>query len=241
MALPNDKYMSDDYIEQNPSWDMEDSPWKADRVYQILEDNHLICKSVCEVGCGAGGVLAHLHKKMPKTSFIGYDIAPAAERFWRSHKQENVDFVLGDFFELDNRHYKVALLLDVLEHVVDPHQFLSSLKEKSDYIVIHFPLDLSALSVLRESPLLYVRRKVGHIHYFTKALAFELLQECDLEVIDWSYTGAAFSAPQRTLKSKVFSWFRSLVYAFNKDIGVRLLGGETLMVLARPLKEHSNA
>jgi len=35
MALPNDKYMSDDYVEKNPSWDMEDSPWKAGYVHKI--------------------------------------------------------------------------------------------------------------------------------------------------------------------------------------------------------------
>ena len=103
----------------------------------------------------------------------------------------------------------------------------------NDYIVIHFPLDLSVLSVLRESPLLHVRRKVGHIHYFTKGLALELLDECGFEVIDYHYTGAAISSPQRGFKSRLFGQFRRLIYFLNKDIGVRLLGGETLMVLAR--------
>jgi len=142
------------------------------------------------------------------------------------------------FFKIDLIHHDAILLLDVLEHVTDPHQFLFDLKDKTDYLVIHFPLDLSALSVLRESPLLHVRRKVGHIHYFTKGLALELLEECGLEVIDWQYTGAAFSAPQRSLKTKVFSLFRRAVYTLNKDLGVRLLGGETLMVLVKPIGEE---
>lgn len=239
MALPNDKYMSDDYLEQNPSWDMEDSPWKAERVRQIIAENHLNCKSVCEVGCGAGGVLSSLNEKIPTASFIGYDIAPAAEGFWETKRSERVDFVRGDFFDLDAHHYDLILLLDVLEHVVDPHQFLSELKTKADHIVIHFPLDLSALSVLRETPLLHVRRKVGHIHYFTKGLAFELLEECDMEVVDWNYTGAAFTAPQRTLMTKVMSVFRRVVYVLNKSLGVRLLGGETLMVLVRSRKKRN--
>lgn len=237
MALPNDKYTSDDYLEQNPNWDQEDSPWKAALVHKIVSDNGLGLKRVCEVGCGAGAVLTGLRDLNPDVSYTGYDIAPAAAYFWESVDTDKVTFRLGDFFELDSDHYDAILLLDVLEHVVDPHQFLSSLKGRSDYLVIHFPLDLSAFSVLRESPLLHVRRKVGHIHYFTKGLALELLKECGLEVIDWRYTGAAFSAPQRTFKTKIMSLFRGLVYVLNKDLGVRLLGGETMIVLARSAGE----
>ena len=121
----------------------------------------------------------------------------------------------------------------MLEHVSNPHAFLSRLKLYSDYIVIHFPLDLSALSILRESPLLHVRRKVGHIHYFTKGIALELLDECGFKVIDYHYTEAAITSPQRDFKSRLFGQFRRLIYFLNKDIGVRLLGGETLMVLAQ--------
>lgn len=231
MALPNDKYMSDDYLEQNPSWDIEDSPWKAEHVQRILSANGLNPQRICEVGCGAGGVLVSLKEKLPDTAFTGYDIAPAAAGFWENNRQSGIDFVLGDFFEIDRNLYDAILLLDVLEHVVDPHQFLSALKGRADYLIIHFPLDLSAFSVLRESPLLHVRRKVGHIHYFTKGLAFELLRECGMEIVDWHYTGAAFTAPQRTAKTRAFSLFRRIVYALNKDMGVRLLGGETMMVL----------
>jgi len=233
MALPNDKYITDDYLEQNPTWDVEDSPWKADHVHAILTDNNLNPTSVCEVGCGAGAVLASLQQLNPNASYTGYDIAPAAAGFWKKYEDTGIDFELGDFFEINSKRYNVVLLLDVLEHVVDPNQFLSDLKCKADYLVIHFPLDLSAFSVLREKPLLHVRRKVGHIHYFTKGLALELLKECGMEVVDWRYTGAAFNAPQRTFKTKIFSLFRLLAYTMNKDMGVRLLGGETMMFLVR--------
>jgi hypothetical protein len=79
---------------------------------------------------------------------------------------------------------------------------------------------------------MYARNKVGHIHYYTKDLALALLDECDYQIVDWFYTGAAFTSPQRTWKTRIASLPRRLVYAINKDAGVRLLGGETLMVLA---------
>ena len=120
--------------------------------------------------------------------------------------------------------------------MISIHQFLLGIKRRAEFLVIHFPLDLSALSVLREKPLLYVRNKVGHIHYFTKGLAIELLKECGFEVVDFQYTGATFSAPQRDIKTKLFSLFRRLIYSINKDMGVRLLGGETLIILAKTPK-----
>jgi hypothetical protein len=79
-----------------------------------------------------------------------------------------------------------------------------------------------------------VRRKVGHLHYFTKGLVLALLEECGYEVRDWFYTGAAFSAPQRSLRTRIFSFPRRIVYAALKDVGVRLLGGQTIIILAEP-------
>ena len=228
------RYLENDYLEHNPEWDIKDSPWKADRVSAILKKHSIKPNTLCEVGCGAGGVLDSLKHQLMDTHFTGYDIAPAAEHFWAEIKKKGIDCFVGDFFKLNTQSYDVILLLDVLEHVADPHQFLLDIIPFSNNIVIHFPLDLSALSVLREKPLLHVRRKVGHIHSFTKGLALELLEECGLEVVDWEYTGATFTAPQRSMRTKVFSFFRKFIYGLNKDIGVRLIGGETIMVLARP-------
>ena len=125
------------------------------------------------------------------------------------------------------------LVLDVVEHVPDPFEFLARFRGHADYFVFHFPLDLSAISVLRQSPLLYARETVGHIHYYTKGLVLATLTECGYDIVDWRYTGATFTAPQRTWKTRLASPLRRAAYALNKDMGVRLLGGETLMLLAR--------
>jgi hypothetical protein len=116
--------------------------------------------------------------------------------------------------------------------VQDPFAFLGRLKGRAAHYVFHFPLDLSAISVLRESPLLYVHDKVGHLHYYTRGLALSVLHDCGYRVIDARYTGAAFTAPQRTVKARLAALPRRLAFALNRDWGARLLGGETLMVLA---------
>lgn len=233
MSKPYESYESGDYLLNNPTWDEEDSEWKASQVLKILLKNRLLPKSIVEVGCGAGGVLGSLNKKLPEVQYAGYEIAPDASQFWEKHKSKNINFLVEDFLALKTPHFDVLLLLDVIEHIPNPFEFLSALHGRADYYVFHIPLDLSAVSVAREKPLLHVRQKVGHIHYFTKGLALSLLNECGYQLIDWSYTGASFTTPQTTWKGLLAKLPRRLVFGVNRDFGVRLLGGDTLMVLAK--------
>lgn len=233
MNRPFDSYESGDYLLNNPTWDEEDSGWKATQVLKAFDRSHLVPKSIIEVGCGAGGVLASLHDALPQVKYAGFDIAPDASKFWDKHSNKKIEFVVGDYLQAETVHFGALLLLDVIEHVANPFEFLTALRGRADYYVFHIPLDLSAISVARESPLLLVRSKVGHIHYFTKGLALSLIQESGFQVLDWFYTGASFSAPQVSWKAKLARIPRKLVNAINRDWGVRLLGGDTLIILAK--------
>ena len=92
----------------------------------------------------------------------------------------------------------------------------------------------SASAVLRGRPLLNVRSKTGHIHYYTKDLAIATLKDCGFGIVHWCYSGAAINYPQHTLKTRLALLPRLALYALHKDFGIRALGGETLLVLARP-------
>jgi SAM-dependent methyltransferase len=236
MDLPLKKYISKDYFNNNPSWDIEDSLWKSVFVDKLLRSNGITLESICDLGCGAGGVLAELRLKYPRAKLYGYDIAPDAEAFWPQHKQKNINFFSGDFLKLNKETYDVILLLDVIEHLADPFSFLSGLSDKAKYFVFHFPLDLSAINVLREKPILHAREKTGHIHYFTKNLALALINECGFKVIEWQYSEVAFSGPRHSLKTKLANIPRMILQTINKELGVRVLGGESLFVLVQSKK-----
>ena len=228
-----ERYSGGDYLKANPTWDIEDSPWKAELVARMLQRHGVEPGSLVEVGCGAGGVLAALRPFLPRTRLCGYDITADAAAFWPRHAGSDIDFRVGDFTTMDNHHYDTLLLLDVLEHVSNPFDFLTRLRGHADNYVFHVPLDLSAISVLREIPLLHVRHKVGHIHYFTKGLALALFSECGYTVEEACYTGAAWSAPSRKWQTTLARLPRRIArLLLGQDRGVRLLGGETLLVLA---------
>jgi len=240
MALPSDKYASNEYLRDNPTWDLEDSPWKAKKVEELLAVTGYKPRSVCEVGCGAGGVLANLRSFFPDAELFGFDIAPNAAQFWSRHTLANIHFEVGDFLELNERRFDVLLLLDVIEHLENPFDFLSRLRKHADLFIFHVPLDLSAINILRESPLLRARTKVGHIQYFTKYLALALVNDCGYEVLKCHYTGAAFTSPKRNWKTRLAALPRRLACSVNKDFGVRVLGGETLMILAQARNESGS-
>lgn len=229
------RYYDGHYLAENPDWGSKDASWKAAQVVSILSDHEIEPGTMCEIGCGSGDVLMHLKKLLPSARLAGFDISPQAAKFWEKHNDTDggVEFVLGDFHEINRITYDVLLMLDVFEHVRDPFSFLENSKRYAVHFVFHIPLDLSASSVVRGKPLIDDRKKVGHLHHYTKDLALATLIDSGYEIIDWRYTGAALNLPNRSLKTKLAALPRRIAYAVNKDFGVRLLGGETLLVLAK--------
>jgi len=228
-----DFYLSKEYLQRNPTWHVEDSAWKAHKVLALLKKHKVVPRTICEIGCGAGEILAELHRQMPPTTvFRGYEVSPHAYELCMSRARDRLEFVLGDFALLGDRVYDLALVLDVLEHVDDCSAFLRGVKANAQQVVFHIPLDLSVSAVLREAPLLRARRGSGHVHFFTKQLALEVLTESGFSVIDCELTSGAIELPARGMGAKLMYVPRKAASAVNCEWAARVLGGFSLLVLA---------
>lgn len=226
-------YEDGTYLERNSDWHQGDSSWKAGKIRDILNKNKVSCREIGEAGCGAGGVLREMSKFFDRTAnFTGYDISPQAIELTHAKVCDNVHYQLGDILHAGIQ-FDLVLAIDVFEHVENYIDFVRSLRAIGTYKVFHIPLDLSAQSVLRKGPLLANREWLGHLHYFTKDTALATLQYAGYDIIDWNYTNWCFELPDSRLESKLMWLPRKLFFSLNNDFAVRLLGGFSLLVLAK--------
>jgi SAM-dependent methyltransferase len=228
-------YTSGEYLEKNPNWHIEDSPWKARQIMKMVERSGIKPKTTCEVGCGAGEILRRLQEEMgAECSFWGYEISPQAFELAKFRENERLHFKLADFRQEDS-FFDLVLIMDVIEHLEDCFSFLRDLKSRSQYKIIQFGLDLSVQSILRPNALLGFRSTyghVGHVHYFTKDMALAMLEDLGYEVLDYFYTRRPISWA-RTFKSKLLQLLRILLFSIHKDLAVRIFAGYSLLVLAK--------
>lgn len=222
---------SSEYLERNPTWHLEDSSWKAERIAAIVSDNGLSPASICDLGCGAGAVLEGVSEALePAEGAVGYEVSPDAYAMARERERAGLSFVIGDGD--DDRHFEMMLCIDVFEHVEDYPQFLRRIRTKADRSVFHIPLDLSVQSVARAGRLLRSRSQLGHIHYFSRDLAIAALDEAGYRVIDERYTSGAIDLPSRGLASRLARVPRVIGRRLAPHASARWLGGFSLLVLA---------
>ena len=227
-------YVTGDYLDRNPTWHIEESPWKARQVIRMIHNDHIDPKTICEVGCGAGEVLVQLQKYMDDDClFWGYDISPQAIELSKRKANARLKFQRADIREEKDNFFDVILLLDVIEHLEDYFSFLRDLKTKGRYKMLHIPLDLSVQAVIRKHGLTHVRQVYGHLHYFTKELALEMLTDVGYEVIDHCYTARSLEIPSKEMKRNLINVPRKLLSAVDQDMASRILGGWSLLVLAK--------
>jgi SAM-dependent methyltransferase len=226
-------YIEGDYLQHNPDWHERDSPWKAKQIQKIINRNTLALNTIAEIGCGVGEILNVLQKNLPENiKYSGFDISPTAIEKAKQKANTNLQFYLEDL-TTSNKFFDLLLVIDVVEHIEDYYGFLDKLKNKAKYKIFHFPLDLSAQTVMRGTPLTYRRKTVGHIHFFTKDTALEALQDKGYKIIDNFYTASATDLnASLNPKSLIMQLPRRILYGLNKDFAVRLLGGYSLLVLA---------
>ncbi len=226
-------YKDGHYLELNPTWDVEDSPWKASQIVKMIQKNDLRPKSICEIGCGAGEILKHLQANLSdQIELWGYDISPQAIKLCQGKANKNLRFRLCDITEDENIFFDLLLILDVVEHIENYQKFLRDIRGKGEYKIFHVPLELNVLSIIRKIPIKR-RRQYGHINHFSKDTILQSLIDNGYEILDYSYTETAFVAERGTLKVIFGKLPLRLVFKLNNDWLVRLMGGHSLIILSK--------
>ena len=227
------RYVDGEYAARNPSWHIEDSPFKARHILRALAMLPRPPLTICEIGCGAGEVLRQLDLQLPtepRLELVGYDVSPQAIELARPRQSARTSFVCGDALD-DERHFDVGLCIDVFEHIEDCFGFLKNIRRKADYFDFHIPLDLTCEALLRNFLMEY-RRQYGHLHYFTRDTALAMLRECGYTLMGDFYTPDYECMPDNA-KTRITKRLRRLIFAAMPRLSPKLIKGLHVMAVAR--------
>jgi hypothetical protein len=64
-------------------------------------------------------------------------------------------------------------------------------------------------------------------------IALAALKDTGYEVVDHFYTSSSLDTPNLNWKARLMKLPRKLLFALHQDLAVRILGGYSLMVLAK--------
>lgn len=76
-------YTEGQYLKENTTWHVEDSPWKAKQIFKMSKNTQLEeISTVAEIGCGAGEILVQLSKMFDTSiEYTEYDISLQVAKF----------------------------------------------------------------------------------------------------------------------------------------------------------------
>jgi SAM-dependent methyltransferase len=226
-------YHDGTYLHKNPDWHAEDACYKTADIMTLLTKHNLRPTTICEVGCGSGGILDELSRKLETvTQLTGYEISEQALALCRPKERENLRFFQGSLPE-EGIYFDLVLAIDVFEHVEDYLGFLRDLRSKGTHKIFRIPLNLSVQSVLFKSrPILRNREAYGHLHYFSKETALATLADTGYRIIDSFHSFAPISAKTIGRRNALLKSMKKACFALHPEWFARMVDGFSLMVLA---------
>ena len=226
-------YRDGGYHLLHPDWHEADSLWKTNHIFDFIGNTHPFPQTICEIGCGAGEILALLqHRLNDSTYFVGLEISPQAFNIASAKANARLEFRHGGLELIHDQVFDIVLMIDVFEHVEDYISFLKEVRTHGTRFIFHIPLDLSVQSVLRAKPLQRKRKNLGHLHYFTKETALATLSHCGFNTLKWKYTASYVDLQQKSKSARLLRIPRKLLFNMYKDLTARIIGGFSLLVLA---------
>lgn len=234
-ARLNDRYTTGEYLAANSEWGEEDAEWKAEQVGILLDRNGIVPTSICDIGCGTGGVLDALGRRLTRIdSLVGYELSATALSLAPTGRRERIELV-NDTHDSDNRKFDLALCLDVFEHVDDYYGLLRSIQSKAELVIFNIPIAITATTVIKPAPLRRSYEQVGHIHHYTPTSACLALEYAGYDIVDRMHTNPAdrkraSGVGRRSIGDRV----RRVAARVDLDLAARLITGFPLLVLARP-------
>jgi Methyltransferase domain len=160
---------------------------KADSIQLLLQRNHIVARTMLELGAGTGAVIQECQRRSLADRFTAVDYSPEAIEFLVKTAPD-IAVVVADItaphFRLEGE-FDVVILSHVLEHLEQPAQFLNSLRHLNwRYVIAEVPLEgllAGRLKLLLGKP---PGQASGHVQFFSAATFQTLLRANGLLCMD---------------------------------------------------------
>ncbi len=170
-----DKYYDNDISE----WRLLGAIDKANNIIELANKKY---DKIIEVGAGDGSILSILSKKKIAREYYAVEISESAIDFLKNRDIESLtDVKKFDGYKIPypDKHFDIAILSHVLEHVEFPRTILRELKRISKQQIIEVPRDYSYGVDKKYKELI----SYGHINIYTPTLLNFLLKSENFTIL----------------------------------------------------------
>src|ERR1019366_4326815 len=175
-------------LQEEAEWLRRGAAYKVDSIETLLARHSIRPQTIMELGCGTGAVIRECRSRALARRYIGVDYSPDAISYLRTHAPE-IEAIQADINSPDfsmKEAVDVVVLTHVIEHLDDPHEFLTGTLQKLQfkYLIAEVPLEDLAAGKLKN--LIRDRRinTSGHVQFFTPSSFERLLTAHGLKIID---------------------------------------------------------
>jgi SAM-dependent methyltransferase len=151
---------------------------KAAHVETLTKRAGLTPRTVVEIGCGDGAVLA----EMAARGWVvdGFELAENAATHARGRNvARKVEAFDGEHVPAASDEYDLAVLSHVLEHVPDPLPLLKEAARVGRWVLVEVPLEDNRSA--RRPAKQKLSKEAGHLHAFNRQEVLRLVKEAGLE------------------------------------------------------------
>jgi len=186
-ARQDDRVLADAYERVAAAYfdSLENDP-RYVQFYKRLEEfvkRHVSGRTILDVGCGDGVFLSSMSSEWSKQG-----LEPSATGATLA-KKRNLD-VANATLDTAPQQYEVDVVsaLDVIEHVIDPHEFVESFKRhlRPRGVVLLLTGDADSYSAKIAGPQWSYLRWCGHISVFSQSGLRKLLESHGYEILAWN-------------------------------------------------------
>jgi SAM-dependent methyltransferase len=146
-------YLTDEYIQKNPTLHEEDSPWKVGLIKPFVDSfiGHLDHRreiNLLDVGGGAGVILSDVAEYIESAHKVSankfaLDLSPGMLEIQKGRNPDLRRALHADIHSapLKDKEIDLTLMIDVLEHVPEPAAALQEVRRFSKFILLKVPLE----------------------------------------------------------------------------------------------------